>query len=105
MGRINPGQVGSPKAHYAIEKCLRTENGRYQQGQAVRCSIEEDTRKDDGRRGDENPQELSLLDKIDNDKSKRQAARERDRKSTRLNSSHRCISYAVFCLKKKKKNT
>src|SRR5437879_12910157 len=25
-----------------------------------------------------------------------------DRKSTRLNSSHRCISYAVFCLKKKK---
>src|SRR5437764_10108290 len=29
----------------------------------------------------------------------------RDRKSTRLNSSHRCISYAVFCLKKKKKKT
>src|SRR5437764_3917123 len=27
--------------------------------------------------------------------------RDRDRKSTRLNSSHRCISYAVFCLKKK----
>src|SRR5437762_7470068 len=27
----------------------------------------------------------------------------KDRKSTRLNSSHRCISYAVFCLKKKKK--
>ena len=26
----------------------------------------------------------------------------KDRKSTRLNSSHRCISYAVFCLKKKK---
>src|SRR5713101_856336 len=28
----------------------------------------------------------------------------RDRKSTRLNSSHMSISYAVFCLKKKKKN-
>src|SRR5437764_6378927 len=28
---------------------------------------------------------------------------DQDRKSTRLNSSHRCISYAVFCLKKKKK--
>src|SRR5260221_10706919 len=28
---------------------------------------------------------------------------ERDRKSTRLNSSHTVISYAVFCLKKKKK--
>src|SRR3989442_11196802 len=33
------------------------------------------------------------------------AGRERDRKSTRLNSSHVRISYAVFCLKKKKKNT
>src|SRR2546422_2596081 len=30
-------------------------------------------------------------------------ARETDRKSTRLNSSHGYISYAVFCLKKKKK--
>src|SRR5207244_11372273 len=28
-----------------------------------------------------------------------------DRKSTRLNSSHQIISYAVFCLKKKKKTT
>src|SRR5689334_24478286 len=31
------------------------------------------------------------------------AASEPDRKSTRLNSSHSSISYAVFCLKKKKK--
>src|SRR6266516_6388457 len=31
------------------------------------------------------------------------AATVADRKSTRLNSSHRTISYAVFCLKKKKK--
>src|SRR5688572_32521862 len=31
------------------------------------------------------------------------AAVEQDRKSTRLNSSHSQISYAVFCLKKKKK--
>src|SRR5437763_6570414 len=28
---------------------------------------------------------------------------DQDRRSTRLNSSHRCISYAVFCLKKNKK--
>src|SRR5258708_27748304 len=28
-----------------------------------------------------------------------------DRKSTRLNSSHQIISYAVFCLKKKKEST
>src|SRR2546430_12935827 len=31
--------------------------------------------------------------------------RSADRKSTRLNSSHSQISYAVFCLKKKKNNT
>src|SRR2546422_7075588 len=34
----------------------------------------------------------------------RELALYRDRKSTRLNSSHGYISYAVFCLKKKKKN-
>src|SRR2546430_12730266 len=32
------------------------------------------------------------------------APRRQDRKSTRLNSSHSQISYAVFCLKKKKKD-
>src|SRR5690242_21366687 len=31
-------------------------------------------------------------------------SRRKDRKSTRLNSSHMSISYAVFCLKKKKTN-
>src|SRR5437870_7388950 len=36
-----------------------------------------------------------LLDSLDDTR--------RDRKSTRLNSSHVAISYAVFCLKKKKK--
>src|SRR2546430_7839093 len=36
--------------------------------------------------------------------SKPMARRTIDRKSTRLNSSHSQISYAVFCLKKKKKN-
>src|SRR5438034_6321390 len=34
----------------------------------------------------------------------RARCRRLDRKSTRLNSSHTVISYAVFCLKKKKKN-
>src|SRR2546429_4386594 len=34
-----------------------------------------------------------------------QNAGREDRKSTRLNSSHGYISYAVFCLKKKKKQT
>src|SRR2546427_1984997 len=36
---------------------------------------------------------------------KKKASRTRDRKSTRLNSSHSQISYAVFCLKKKKNLT
>src|SRR5438045_7577430 len=35
----------------------------------------------------------------------REPTLKRDRKSTRLNSSHLGISYAVFCLKKKKKIT
>src|SRR2546430_13708225 len=34
-----------------------------------------------------------------------EVAIEQDRKSTRLNSSHSQISYAVFCLKKKNKHT
>src|SRR5437879_4217690 len=46
---------------------------------------------------------LMLPDRRGNNRvdSLRNIVRE-DRKSTRLNSSHRCISYAVFCLKKKK---
>src|SRR5690625_6572389 len=35
-------------------------------------------------------------------RNERVSQRKRDRKSTRLNSSHVAISYAVFCLKKKK---
>src|SRR5256885_6076867 len=35
------------------------------------------------------------------DRQRRQRQRHQDRKSTRLNSSHLVISYAVFCLKKK----
>src|SRR3712207_7113698 len=37
--------------------------------------------------------------------ARRRPPRVRDRKSTRLNSSHANISYAVFCLKKKKNKT
>src|SRR5437588_8719686 len=37
-------------------------------------------------------------------KIRRERVDQPDRKSTRLNSSHTVISYAVFCLKKKKKN-
>src|SRR5436853_7791908 len=41
--------------------------------------------------------------KVAGRRSRRRDRRRRDRKSTRLNSSHLGISYAVFCLKKKKK--
>src|SRR2546430_11956513 len=39
----------------------------------------------------------------DHERSEREPFEPEDRKSTRLNSSHSQISYAVFCLKKKKK--
>src|SRR5207247_7248940 len=39
--------------------------------------------------------------RLDPDRSGQRIGIERDRKSTRLNSSHEWISYAVFCLKKK----
>src|SRR5438132_8759545 len=42
------------------------------------------------------------LDLLDTDLGAQQVERILDRKSTRLNSSHTVISYAVFCLKKKK---
>src|SRR5438034_970714 len=41
--------------------------------------------------------------RAERDEERRVRQDERDRKSTRLNSSHTVISYAVFCLKKKKK--
>src|SRR2546427_2472352 len=37
-------------------------------------------------------------------RERKEGGERQDRKSTRLNSSHSQISYAVFCLKKKKKN-
>src|SRR2546426_8040812 len=42
---------------------------------------------------------------VDGALQRRRRVRRRDRKSTRLNSSHLVISYAVFCLKKKKKDS
>src|SRR2546427_4958701 len=42
---------------------------------------------------------------VRSDDPRAQLRRQQDRKSTRLNSSHSQISYAVFCLKKKKHET
>src|SRR3712207_8379420 len=45
----------------------------------------------------------AVLNNTASEHSSRKNAMKKDRKSTRLNSSHANISYAVFCLKKKKK--
>src|SRR5437762_10597517 len=45
---------------------------------------------------------LMMRHECPNDRKPGSLGQTADRKSTRLNSSHRCISYAVFCLKKKK---
>src|SRR5688572_33084256 len=47
---------------------------------------------------------LARLEREGIQERRHRAEQGRDRKSTRLNSSHSQISYAVFCLKKKKKN-
>src|SRR2546426_4129009 len=51
--------------------------------------------------------ELGYLETLlrDNETPRALHTLKRDRKSTRLNSSHLVISYAVFCLKKKKMQT
>src|SRR5437763_5064723 len=48
------------------------------------------------------PDLVALLTQAGRSEARPFAPAIKDRKSTRLNSSHRCISYAVFCLKKKK---
>src|SRR5207248_11339939 len=49
------------------------------------------------------PDQVLLLRAVEDEAGEHRVRDEADRKSTRLNSSHRTISYAVFCLKKKKK--
>src|SRR5207249_6970417 len=52
------------------------------------------------RYGKDTPRAAALVSQLT---AEQLGALEQDRKSTRLNSSHVSISYAVFCLKKKKK--
>src|SRR5438876_1953994 len=57
-----------------------------------------------GKRGDDPP--VQIVEQVDQrEDGERPVQLSGDRKSTRLNSSHPSISYAVFCLKKKKNNT
>src|SRR5207247_9288263 len=59
-----------------------------------------------GRRGLHSSQPGARCDgsRLDADRERHSGGCHLDRKSTRLNSSHEWISYAVFCLKKKQKN-
>src|SRR5699024_12093581 len=50
------------------------------------------------------PDEVDLVNIMPKDGWEYDLEKDEDRKSTRLNSSHVSISYAVFCLKKKKKH-
>src|SRR3712207_7481371 len=64
-------------------------------GDRVEC----DQQRGDAQAGQQRPRRAGVLV----DGRRRRPGRGGDRKSTRLNSSHANISYAVFCLKKKKK--
>src|SRR2546428_3618537 len=55
-----------------------------------------------GRPGEVDPADGPILDELVPDRARLARCVREDRKSTRLNSSHDQISYAVFCLKKKK---
>src|SRR5256885_10378581 len=59
---------------------------------------------DDGRLADDERHAADLVSQHAARPRFARAGEQRDRKSTRLNSSHLVISYAVFCLKKKKKS-
>src|SRR5437763_6512716 len=62
-------------------------------------------RSSDLRRAREAGFDAHLVKPVDPDALRKLLAQHRgDRKSTRLNSRHRCSSYAVFCLKKKEQN-
>src|SRR5207253_8884320 len=66
--------------------------------QRHRCEDARGTRQRPDGVGRERPEERRLVA----GEERMQQVQRRDRKSTRLNSSHVAISYAVFCLKKKK---
>src|SRR5688500_19261465 len=71
----------------------RAEQAQDRAGQEVEVTVEDKAVDVHGRRAEEREPQGGERD-----------AEQLDRKSTRLNSSHLVISYAVFCLKKKRKN-
>src|SRR2546422_8957731 len=99
LERVVPGASTDPmRMRDAVAlRVVDAENGQLTQGLVVLHPFGD-------RRDSQHPPDLG--DRIDHGAIEGIAdeiANERDRKSTRLNSSHGYISYAVFCLKKKKK--
>src|SRR6266487_6679503 len=90
---------GMPEERDELEQAWQalTERERLVQQTMGRRSAEIDAR---ARRFDEIAADLDARRQLIEDAEEELV--ERDRKSTRLNSSHPSISYAVFCLKKKK---
>src|SRR3712207_8578456 len=72
------------------------ETGRLFEGEMMRIVVADEISPDSCRLWD-----MKSKDKLDKDRFRRDLGGLIDRKSTRLNSSHANISYAVFCLKKK----
>src|SRR5437588_6198939 len=84
-----PTETYTLSLHDALPICLRTWSGRERSSHKHRPHV----------RGRTSP---ALPGPRDDDRGPRPRRGGSDRKSTRLNSSHTVISYAVFCLKKKK---
>src|SRR5690242_21344580 len=77
--------------HDALPICLVHHMAGHQQRRAARGQLPEE------------PPQLPAQQGIEPDRRLVEHEQRGDRKSTRLNSSHMSISYAVFCLKKKRK--
>src|SRR5438309_12086264 len=83
-----------------VEQCVKAAGGSKALGRIQTLTLEGTFTSDDGKTGT-----YTLDTKLPNryySELQFGIQRVRDRKSTRLNSSHSSISYAVFCLKKKK---
>src|SRR2546427_9515766 len=98
-------QVRTPESDtpivFSLDIAFRTSNRKVKSFMTFRCQYQV------GRVDSRNLRSKGCILKHDIDSQRnyleRQIAIVADRKSTRLNSSHSQISYAVFCLKKKKK--
>src|SRR5690606_40390052 len=99
--RRAPSETDTLSLHDALPICQLT------RGSAIGAAHERLRRTRGHRRVDRASyaREVSVVDNQAGVAGHHVPARHPDRKSTRLNSSHVKISYAVFCLKKKKKKT